>query len=80
MSSLSGSTSSPAASRRRATSRSGSRTRTSSRLGTRCPLNYKPCITRTALGTASFLLCLTPFSCLLMGWHGTSTSDQLPLV
>ncbi|GAA5838991.1 hypothetical protein JCM11251_007847 [Rhodosporidiobolus azoricus] len=28
----------------------------------------------TSLGIASFLLCLTPFSCYLMGWMGTTTA------
>lgn len=29
----------------------------------------------TALGILSFVMCLTPFSCLLMGWHGATTTD-----
>ncbi|KAM0786195.1 hypothetical protein ACM66B_007000 [Microbotryomycetes sp. NB124-2] len=28
----------------------------------------------TPLGVASFLLCLTPFSCMLMGWGGTTSA------
>ncbi|GAA6005213.1 acetate uptake transporter family protein [Rhodotorula paludigena] len=34
----------------------------------------------TPLGIASFLLCLTPFSCYLMGWVGTSTAAAATLV
>ncbi|GAA6062800.1 hypothetical protein JCM10212_006161 [Sporobolomyces blumeae] len=34
----------------------------------------------TPLGIASFLLCLTPFSCYLMGWAGTTTTAAPTLV
>ncbi|GAA5888774.1 hypothetical protein JCM16303_005305 [Sporobolomyces ruberrimus] len=34
----------------------------------------------TPLGIASFLLCLTPFSCYLMGWAGTTTAAAPTLV
>ncbi|GAA5989817.1 hypothetical protein JCM10908_002332 [Rhodotorula pacifica] len=34
----------------------------------------------TPLGIASFLLCLTPFSCFLMGWTGVSTAAAATLV
>jgi len=34
----------------------------------------------TPLGLASFLLCLTPFSCYLMGWAGTTTAAAPTLV
>ncbi|GAA5923280.1 hypothetical protein JCM3775_007491 [Rhodotorula graminis] len=34
----------------------------------------------TPLGVASFLLCLTPFSCYLMGWVGTTTGAAPALV
>ncbi|BGP27573.1 hypothetical protein JCM10295v2_006545 [Rhodotorula toruloides] len=34
----------------------------------------------TPLGLASFLLCLTPFSCYLMGWIGTTTAAAPTLV
>ncbi|GAA5858630.1 hypothetical protein JCM8547_001398 [Rhodosporidiobolus lusitaniae] len=34
----------------------------------------------TPIGIASFLLCLTPFSCYLMGWMGTTTGAAATLV
>jgi len=34
----------------------------------------------TLLGVASFLLCLTPFSCELMGWHASTTNGAVVTV
>lgn len=34
----------------------------------------------TPLGVASFLICLTPFSCELMGWGGTTTAAATPAI